>query len=632
MRWALTGSKIIMLLFSRILFASIGVMKGEQFPGEASEPIAGHPEELRGYPAAAISHSLESIDRVVGPDITELRTRMIDALRSGAGMQAVFPEISAATARFLGVHTEIEIDQAAQIARQQELCKDLPQFATILCEPLSDSQKADFQRRLTRMAVTQQQLLLRYCSGETVASVATADKLTLGNLNKRFVLMSKRWLGTEEEAAGGEELLVQTKRIFPARAYSIASNLLPHLKRLDQEVSLFAQRTITKTGDDRDFVYVAQTCKESDLTAEEMAILFTGLNHHSMSPRDPDYKQAQFSTTRIKYKRFKHVVAAFDTRYRSTKHDPRETVNIIYEDTEEATETIKQALENGALPIPTKQEVIEAAKEIEVGVTAAHALLHTHKTADALTRQDLESFAAIGNEAIQFLLRTHIRLVQKIADQQHRSLSSELPFEDLVFMGMRGLLRSIRKYDYKKDFVLTTPSYYWIRSRIKRQIFREDWQMPEEKANVAVTLREVHKELYGQLSRAPTVAELAAEMFQPKELIAELLPLALRIGVHESQKTLPMWEGDRYKYMASSAARAEEFDADSRQLLEQFFAEQPLHLAVLQDFITKQHTDAEIAVDLQLSTEQVAAYRQEAFTALQATFSREELTKLLAGN
>ena len=67
------------------------------------------------------------------------------------------------------------------------------------------------------------------------------------------------------------------------------------------------------------------------------------------------------------------------------------------------------------------------------------------------------------------LVRDHMSFVHKIA-QKYRSCSRELEYEDLIAIGMAGLLHAIRIYDPERGIQFSTVAYHWIRGYILHEL------------------------------------------------------------------------------------------------------------------------------------------------------------------
>jgi len=70
-------------------------------------------------------------------------------------------------------------------------------------------------------------------------------------------------------------------------------------------------------------------------------------------------------------------------------------------------------------------------------------------------------------EAFQKLVNSNLRFVVSIAKNYQRI---GLPLEDLISEGNFGLIKSIRKYDYRKGYHLTTYAFSYIKGNILRAL------------------------------------------------------------------------------------------------------------------------------------------------------------------
>ncbi len=95
--------------------------------------------------------------------------------------------------------------------------------------------------------------------------------------------------------------------------------------------------------------------------------------------------------------------------------------------------------EIGVAPLLTHEEEIELAKRVEAG----------------------------DKEAFDRLVVSNLRLVVSVAK---RYVNRGVPFLDLIEEGNLGLMKAVRKYNYRKGFRFSTYATHWIRQTVSRAI------------------------------------------------------------------------------------------------------------------------------------------------------------------
>jgi len=124
----------------------------------------------------------------------------------------------------------------------------------------------------------------------------------------------------------------------------------------------------------------------------------------------------------------------------------------------------------------------------------------------ALWRMVLEGRRA-ARQMVEAILRLVISVAKKYAN---RGIS----FEDLVQEGNLGLLRAVRRYDYRLHLRFSTYATCWIRQAMLRAIGEHGrtLRLPAHMAEAVCLLRNASRRLQQDLNREPTVDELALEV------------------------------------------------------------------------------------------------------------------------
>ena len=164
---------------------------------------------------------------------------------------------------------------------------------------------------------------------------------------------------------------------------------------------------------------------------------------------------------------------------------------------EEKCEIYDQTLQKGCiisnaelrkLPLLNKEEEIEVAQRIEQG------------------EKQFKKYFFLAN----------LRLVAKKAGEHYRSRGRHHCFEEDDFMqeGTFGLMKAIEKFDYKKGYKFSTYASWWIDQSMKRAIDESGKMIrfPVGFTEKLIKYKKTHEILIKELSREPTIEEIAEEM------------------------------------------------------------------------------------------------------------------------
>jgi RNA polymerase sigma factor (sigma-70 family) len=196
--------------------------------------------------------------------------------------------------------------------------------------------------------------------------------------------------------------------------------------------------------------------------------------------------------------------------------------------------------EVGRYPLLTKADEARLGQLVQAGQEAAAELQSGVKLAPA-RRRELRRAVRAGGEAADTFVKANLRLVVSIASKYQWS---GLPLLDLVQDGNLGLIHAVEKFDWRKGFKFSTYATWWIRQAIGRAIDNtgRTIRLPGHVGDQIRKLRRTQTAMEARLGRAPTDAELAAEVGIGEELVADLLryddePLSLSVTVGETDDT-----------------------------------------------------------------------------------------------
>lgn len=184
--------------------------------------------------------------------------------------------------------------------------------------------------------------------------------------------------------------------------------------------------------------------------------------------------------------------------------------------------------EIGRVPLLNAEQEARIGRRIRSGGAAAEELAErsvTKKRLSAKSRAQLERLVSDGDQARDELTRANLRLVVSIAKRYARR---GLPLLDLIQEGNLGLIRAVEKFDHSKGFKFSTYATWWIRQSITRAIADQgrNIRVPVHVVETVNRVQKVQWEMRQELRREPTVAELAAEVDETTERVAEILRIA----------------------------------------------------------------------------------------------------------
>ena len=125
-------------------------------------------------------------------------------------------------------------------------------------------------------------------------------------------------------------------------------------------------------------------------------------------------------------------------------------------------------------------------------------------------------------QAREILIEANLRLVVSIAKKYlHRT---NIPFLDLIREGNVGLIKAVDKWDHTRGFRFSTYATYWIKQSISKIVTEQSRaiRVPIHAIEQLSKMSKVSNELYQELMREPTSAEIAARMGVDEAKVKEL--------------------------------------------------------------------------------------------------------------
>ena len=174
--------------------------------------------------------------------------------------------------------------------------------------------------------------------------------------------------------------------------------------------------------------------------------------------------------------------------------------------------------------------------------------------------------------AFQEMVEANLRLVGNIARKCRRFAGPSLSLADLIQEGSLGLIRAVKKFDYRKGYKFSTYASYWIRQAVMRSIAEQgrSIRLPVHMVESVSRADRARAHLTQELERPPTKQELADHMEVSAHKVDEIMdktaePVSLDVRVGDEEDSVLADLIEDYSSLspsdcASLAALREEID------------------------------------------------------------------------
>ena len=141
------------------------------------------------------------------------------------------------------------------------------------------------------------------------------------------------------------------------------------------------------------------------------------------------------------------------------------------------------------------------------------------------------------------LVRAHLQLANQAVNELARRLPSHVNRDDLSSAAMLGLAQAARSWDPDRGASFERHAATRIRGALLDELRDSDWASRSVRSR-ARRLQQAGEELTGQLGRAPTQAELAAELGTDAQAVHKLVGDVHRATVLNYESILAEGEAD----------------------------------------------------------------------------------------
>ena len=196
----------------------------------------------------------------------------------------------------------------------------------------------------------------------------------------------------------------------------------------------------------------------------------------------------------------------------------------------------------GRIPLLSHEQEITLGRQVQEYMQVERAELEiTESTGDKpnieelsekldLSSSIIKKRLRVGQMAKERMVAANLRLVVSVAKKYTKK---NMELLDLIQEGTIGLVRGVEKFDPDKGYKFSTYAYWWIRQGITTAIAEKNRAI--HITEMLKKLKKGQRELSLEMSRTPTISELAKYVELPEEDVRVLIRKAEKEDIYEAK-------------------------------------------------------------------------------------------------